>query len=178
MKIVNYLIILVLTLTWALLLLNNQCPTFPFYPVPIDYKSSGIATVILFACAYLGKAPTSLLLCLLGGSLIYMGYTKNLSHHRNVNVRLSWQTRLVISLALNRHEFNRSLKLQNFCHVTRWDIHSHQLNKKWGLEFRHSWCCSVLSGRPNRLSGREIQRSNNSHYIRCEIRQRLWIYRF
>ena len=57
-------------------LLNNQCPTFPFSPVPINYQSSGIAAAILFTCIYLGKVPTSLLLCLLGGRLIYMGYTK------------------------------------------------------------------------------------------------------
>jgi hypothetical protein len=57
-------------------LFNNQCPSFPFSPVPINYQSSGIAAVILFACIYLGKVPTSLLLCLLGGWLIYIGYTK------------------------------------------------------------------------------------------------------
>ena len=57
-------------------LLNNQCPAFPFTSVPINYQSSGIAAVILFACIYLGKVPASLLLCILGGRLIYMGYTK------------------------------------------------------------------------------------------------------
>lgn len=57
-------------------LLNNQCPTFPFSSVPINHQSSGIAAVILFACIYLGKVPTSLLLYLLSGRLIYMGYTK------------------------------------------------------------------------------------------------------
>ena len=57
-------------------LLNNQCPTFPLSPVPVNYQSSGIATAILFTCIYLGKVPTSLLLCLFGGRLIYMGYTK------------------------------------------------------------------------------------------------------
>ncbi|WP_152604124.1 hypothetical protein [Methylotenera sp. G11] len=56
--------------------LNNQCPTFPFSPVPVNYQASGIAAAILFACIYLGKVPTSLLLCLLGGRLLYMGYTK------------------------------------------------------------------------------------------------------
>ena len=61
--------------------LNNECPTFPISPVPANYQSSGIAAAILFTCIYLGKVPTSLLLCLLGGRLIYMGYTKNLTHH-------------------------------------------------------------------------------------------------
>lgn len=56
--------------------LNNECPTFPTSHVPINYQSSGIAAFILFTCIYLGKVPTSLLLCLLGGRLIYMGYTK------------------------------------------------------------------------------------------------------
>lgn len=57
-------------------LFNNQCPTFPTYPVAVNYLSSGIASVILFACIYLGKVPAFLLLCLLGGRLFYMGYTK------------------------------------------------------------------------------------------------------
>jgi hypothetical protein len=67
-------------------LLSNQCSTFPFTPVPINYQSSGIAAIIMFACIYLGKVPTSFLLCLLGGRLIYLGYTKkpNLSINRNL----------------------------------------------------------------------------------------------
>ena len=56
--------------------LNNECPTFPVSPVPVNFQSSGIAAAILFTCIYLGKVSTSLLLGLLGGRLIYMGYTK------------------------------------------------------------------------------------------------------
>lgn len=57
-------------------LLNNQCPTFPFSTVSPNYQSSGIAAVILFSCGYLGKAPTILLLCGLSGRLLYIGYTR------------------------------------------------------------------------------------------------------
>jgi len=58
------------------ILLNNECPSFPFSPVTGIPKSQGLAAVLLFSCIYLGKVPTSLILCLFSGWLIYMGYTK------------------------------------------------------------------------------------------------------
>lgn len=67
-------------------LLNNECPAYPMSPLIVSYKSSGIAVVILAICAYLGKVSATILLCLLGMRLIYMGYTKipNTSFKRNL----------------------------------------------------------------------------------------------
>lgn len=132
MKIVKYLIILVLTLLWALLILvlspkapnllvflsvisliyalliyliwpmgtnnpaiafnrfykvlgigafllashvmlTNECPTFP---TGVMNQSAGYGAILLLICIYLGKIPTTLLLCGFGVHLIYLGYTK------------------------------------------------------------------------------------------------------
>jgi hypothetical protein len=52
---------------------NNECPTFPS---GVFNQSAGYGAVLLLICSYLGKLPTSVLLCIFGGYLIYVGYTK------------------------------------------------------------------------------------------------------
>lgn len=81
-----YIVLGIATLLLASdVLLNNQCPSFPFSPVTGIPKSQGLAAFLLFTCIYLGNVPTSLLLCLFSGWLIYLGYTKkpNPSFKRN-----------------------------------------------------------------------------------------------
>jgi hypothetical protein len=67
-------------------LLNNQCPSFPFSSVTAIPKSQGLAADLLFTCIYLGKVPTTLLLCLFSGWLIYLGHTKKL----NPSLKRDW----------------------------------------------------------------------------------------
>ena len=74
-----YIVIGIGTLLVAIdVLLNSQCPTFPFWSIPINYRSYGIASVILFTCVHFGKILTSLLICLLGGCLIKYGLARRL----------------------------------------------------------------------------------------------------
>jgi hypothetical protein len=68
---------------------TNQCLSLPFTPLPFQNKTSILANAISSTCTYLGKYPTSLLLCILGAYLIYSGLTKKpnsrLSSRANIN---------------------------------------------------------------------------------------------
>lgn len=57
-------------------LMNNECPNFPFAPITNISHAQGIALVVLMTCTYLGKIPTVCLICLLGGRMMYLGYSK------------------------------------------------------------------------------------------------------
>lgn len=58
-------------------LATYECPGYPINPFVPNYQG-GIVVIVLFACAYLGKLPTALLIALFGGRLIYLGYTKKI----------------------------------------------------------------------------------------------------